>query len=145
MHPVTIQLPAASGLLVGGSGCVLWHSTYETSGSAAAQYSIWDGVAASGDRLMVVTLSASQSTRDFLKVHHMPYYKGLYYSLDSGAVAGNVIVQMDHNCMPFWKVEAERLRAIEEALAAPAPAPSVGPSSANTPGVESLFQPGPRV
>ena len=145
MHPVTIQFPAASGLLVGGGGCVTWHSSFESTGAASAQYTLWDGTAASGDRLMTITLSSGQSTRDYIHIHHMPYYKGLFWNLDSGAVTGNIIAQIDHNCLPYWRVEAAKLEAEYQALTAPAPVPPMAPSAANTPPVETLFQAGPNI
>lgn len=144
MHPVTVQFPSASGQLVGEGGCLIWHSSYETSGSASAQYSLWDGTTNAGDMLMTVTLSSSQSTRDYVHIHHMPFYKGLYWHLDSGAVKGNVIIQIDHNCRDAWRIEAAKLEAEYQALIAPTEPPRVAPSSGNTPDVETMFQPGPR-
>jgi hypothetical protein len=144
MHPVTVQFPAASGQLIGEGGCILWHSSYETSGSSTAQYSLWDGTTNSGNMLMTVTLAAGQSTRDYIHIHHMPFYQGLYWHLDSGATAGNVIVQIAHNCRDHWRLEQQKLEDYYRALAEPLPAPTTAPDAANTAGVGTLFQPGPR-
>ena len=145
MHPVTVQFPPASGQLIGEGGCLVWHSSYETSGSASAQYSLWDGTTNSGDNLMTVTLSSGQSTRDFVHIHHMPFYKGLYWHLDSGAVKGNVVIQIDHNCRPYWEVEARKLQAEYEALTQPPQPPREAPSSQTVSEIPNYFQPGPNI
>lgn len=144
MHPVTVQFPAASGQLIGEAGCLVWHSSFESSGSASAQYSLWDGTTNAVNRLMVVTLSAGQSTRDYAHAHHIPFYGGLFYHLDSGAVGGNVIVLIAHNCMAHWRVEQQKLEDVARAMAEPLPLAPTAPSSANTPDVQTMFQRGPR-
>lgn len=145
MHPITVQFPSASGQLIGEGGCLTWHAAFESSGSASAQYSLWDGTTNAGDNLMTVTLSSGQSTRDFIHIHHMPFYKGLFWQLDSGAVKGQVIVQIDHNCRDAWRIEAAKLEAEYQALIAPTQPPPMAPSSVNVPPVETIFQPGPNI
>lgn len=94
--------------IVHGPGCVTWHSTYETTGSAAASYQLFDGSTKNGPSLMYVTLSSGQSTRDYIGLHCLPFVESLHYVLESGAVAGTLICWVDHTC--------ERELDIEHAL-----------------------------
>ena len=98
MRTVAVNLPAASGSLYNGSGCVLVHSTRETSGSAAAVYRLWDSADASGQLLLTVSLSAAESTRDIFLRHILPFNTGLYFELVSGALEGVVSFGCDHRC-----------------------------------------------
>lgn len=90
---------------LGGSGCVTWHSTLETSGSSAASYTLWDGPHGAGLLLMTVSLSAGQSTRDFIGLHALPYVNGLYVQVVSGAIAGTVTAWADHVCEDWYRAD----------------------------------------
>jgi hypothetical protein len=98
MKAHVLNLPATSGVLVSTGGCLLIHASLETTGSAAAQYNLWDSDTNSGQLLLPVALSAGQSTRDGFRAHHLPFNTGLYYDLVSGAVEGIVSVCDDHRC-----------------------------------------------
>lgn len=98
MQSLTIVLPDASGQLVNTGGCLVFHASEETSGSAAAHYRLWDGTDTSGALIVPVSLSADQSTRDFFPAHIAMFRTGLYYELVDGAVEGAVGVRVDHNC-----------------------------------------------
>lgn len=102
MHAVVLNLPSTSGVIYSGSGCVLFHETYETTGSATAQYTLWDNTTNTGTRLLTVTLSAGQSTRDYVRKHYMPFRTALYYHLDSGSVTGSVSLLLEHSCDLCW-------------------------------------------
>lgn len=84
--------------LVGGSGCVTWHSTYETTGSASAAYALFDEGIGSGQKLAYVDLSAGQSTRDFIGLHALAFLGGLWYKSESGSVDGSITCWVDHVC-----------------------------------------------
>ena len=84
--------------LVGGSGCVTWHSTYETTGTAAASYALYDQGTSSGQQLAYVTLSAGQSTRDYVALHALPFLGGLWLDVVSGSVGGSITAWVDHVC-----------------------------------------------
>lgn len=84
--------------IVHGPGCITWHSTWETTGSASASYKLTDGPSTSGVELMYVTLSSGQSTRDSLVLHALPFVQALHYYLESGAVGGNFVCWVDHVC-----------------------------------------------
>lgn len=98
MQSLTIQLPDVSGPLIGTSGCLVFHATEESSGSASAHYRLWDGADTTGSLLVPVSLSADQSTRDMFPSHIVPFKTGLYYELVDGAVEGSVGVRVDHDC-----------------------------------------------
>jgi hypothetical protein len=89
---------AGTTAVVHGPGCLTWHSTYETSGSASASYQLTDGPTTSGVSLMYVTLSSSQSTRDSLVLHSLPFVESLHLIVQSGAVGGNLVAWVDHVC-----------------------------------------------
>jgi hypothetical protein len=97
-RPVVLNFPAASAVIAGFYGCVLWHSSVESTGSASAEYSLWDGSNTSGPLLMDITLTASQSTRDYIHKHHLPFRSGLYFDLVSGAVRGSMAVLAGCGC-----------------------------------------------
>ena len=101
--------------LVGGPGCVTWHSTYETTGAATASYGLYDESVTSGQMLAYVTLSAGESTRDFVGLHVLPFVGGLFYKLVSGAVGGSITAWVDHECEAWLN---HQHRAIEVAGAA---------------------------
>jgi hypothetical protein len=84
--------------IVNGSGCITWHSTWESSGDATALYSLTDGNEDQGQLLMRVSLIANESTRDYLKLHHLSFLNGLFFSLDEGIVQGTFHVYTDHVC-----------------------------------------------
>lgn len=98
LSQLSVAQLAGTAAIVGGSGCVTWHSTYETSGSASAAYSLFDTGDSSGQQLMYVTLSAGQSTRDYIGLHALPFLSGLYLEVESGAIAGSITAWVDHNC-----------------------------------------------
>ena len=89
---------AGTAPLVGGSGCITWHSTYETTGAAAAEYKLHDGAASNGQELMYVTLTAGQSTRDYIGLHALPFIDSLYLDIVSGSVGGSITAWVDHVC-----------------------------------------------
>ena len=84
--------------LVGGPGCITWHSTYETTGTAGASYRLSDNSATSGQELMVVTLSAGASTRDFIALHALAFIGGLWLAELSGSLGGSIAAWVDHDC-----------------------------------------------
>ena len=91
--------------LVGGPGCVTWHSVYETTGSAAASYGLFDSGVGAGQELAYVTLSAGESTRDFIGLHALPFLGGLYFKQETGAVAGSITAWVDHVCEEWYELE----------------------------------------
>lgn len=112
MQAVTINLPAASGMLLNEGGCLVVHSTRETTGSAAAVYRLWDSNNNSGKMLLTVSLSSGQSTRDDFMAHHLTIRTGLYYELVSGALEGSVAILGDHRCSEV--LEAILFHALED-------------------------------
>lgn len=98
VRPVVLNFPTSSAVLANWSGCILWHSSIETTGSATAEYQLWDGTNTSGPLLMDIALASSQSTRDFIHKHHLPFRVGLYYVASSGSVRGSVSVLSGCQC-----------------------------------------------
>lgn len=85
--------------IVNGSGCITWHSTWETTGSAGASYSLWDrSKTRGGQELMYVTLSSGQSTRDPIFFHALPFVGSLHLVTESGAIGGVIVAWVDHVC-----------------------------------------------
>ena len=102
---MTARQTAGTDPLIGGSGCITWHSTYETTGSAAASYALVDGPILDGQSLMYVTLSQGQSTRDFIGFHALAFINGLFYKEESGAVLGSITAWVDHVCDDYKRKE----------------------------------------
>lgn len=88
---------------LGGSGCVTWHSFAETGGTNPATYALYDGPPGGGILLAYVTLSASQSTRDFIGLHALPYVNSLYLDVISGTVTGTIVAWADHVCEDYYR------------------------------------------
>lgn len=101
---------------VGGSGCVTWHSSIETGGTNPAEYQLWDGPPAAGQLLADVALSASQSTRDFIGLHALPYIEGLFVVVVSGALRATLSVWGDHVCQEWYERETV-IKDVEAAAA----------------------------
>lgn len=85
-----VVLPAASGLVYSGAGRVMGWTFRETGGVAAAHLRLWDSSSASGKLITPVSLSADQSTRDWLGPHGLALYQGVFFQLLDGAVEGSV-------------------------------------------------------
>lgn len=114
-----VPLPSASGLLVNGSGCLLMHATRETTGTTPATYRLFDGSGTGGELLLPVSLTAGQSTRDFVRRCVLPFRQGLFFQIVSGAVEGSVSVLVDHRCHDYWAQIEQQLISLTR------PAPSV--------------------
>ena len=101
------QLSGAAPLL-GGSGCVTWHSSQETSGSASADYLLSDNQNFD-QTLMYVTLSAGQSTRDYIGLHALPFTGGLWLQANDALVL-TVVGYTDHVCEDVLSAHQSILR-----------------------------------
>ena len=87
-----------TGLLTTGSGCITYTDAYETSGSAAASVTLFDGNNSNGQVMIDYQLAAGQSTSEQWGLHWMPYYQGLYIVTNNGAAAGSLSTWGDHDC-----------------------------------------------
>lgn len=92
---------SGSGALLSGMGCITYASAYETTGSAAASLSIFDGSNANGQQLIDYTLTESESTSEILGLHWMQFTEGLYVDTLSGSVAGTITAWVDHDCAAY--------------------------------------------
>ena len=98
MRTTVLNMPAASGILYNGSGCLTLHASRETTGTTAAVYQLWDGASNQGTLIVPVSLSASESTRDFFPSHLVPFKTGLYFELVSGTIEGAIGICFEHEC-----------------------------------------------
>ena len=106
---LVIELPAASGVLYNRAGCLLLHATRETTGTGSAVYRLYDGSNTGGKVVLPVSLTASESTRDFFGRCVIPFHQGLFYELVSGTIEGDVVVLTHHDCEAWWARELERV------------------------------------
>lgn len=81
-----------TGLLVGGAGRIVYIMMKETTGTTAAAFSLYDGAISTGNLIVPYDLLANESTRDSWPTHGIPYEGDLYFSADSGSVAGSIYV-----------------------------------------------------
>lgn len=96
-HP-RLLLPIPFGPLVSPAGRLLWSddlwvagwSLLETTGTASAQLSVYDGHDDGGVPVAQVPLSAGQGTRDFFGGHYLSIKVGLFVIADSGSVSGTL-------------------------------------------------------
>ena len=94
-----------SGVLVQGMGCVTYSEAYETTGSASAGLTIWDGTNSNGRQMIDYTLQAGQSTSEEWAPHWMPFEEGLYLGNNTGTFAGSLTVYLDHDCVRWLEVK----------------------------------------
>lgn len=85
-------------LLLTGSGCITYADAFETSGSAVANVTMYDGNNNNGQVMIDYALAAGQSTSEQWGPHWMPFYQGLYLTLNAGASSGSISVWADHDC-----------------------------------------------
>lgn len=99
MHSVNLTLDSSVGSVQidNTGGQVRRLSVRETTGSAAAEFNIWDGTGNNGQLLDVINLSAGQSTRDYYRCHEYPFHNGLFIEVVSGDFLGAVVVQHKHD------------------------------------------------
>lgn len=92
-HPV-IPVPiaaTAAGLAITARPCRLYGwSLVETTGAAIAACDLIDGGAAAGTEITPITLSAGQSTRDWLGRPGLLVQSGLFLNVTAGTVRGAV-------------------------------------------------------
>jgi hypothetical protein len=89
---------APNGLLISGSGCITYADAFETTGSATASVTLYDGNNNNGQVMIDYQLSAGQSTSEQWGPHWMPFYQGLFLVTNSGAASGSISVWADHDC-----------------------------------------------
>lgn len=89
---LTIPGPAASGVVDGSGGRVVYWAFRETSGAATATFRLWDSSNAAGTMLTPFQLAAGESIREFPGFHTLPYRVGLFLEVISGAIEGSISV-----------------------------------------------------
>jgi hypothetical protein len=89
---------APNGLLISGSGCITYADAFETTGSATASVTMYDGNSNNGQVMIDYQLSAGQSTSEQWGPHWMPFYQGLFLVTNSGTASGSISVWADHDC-----------------------------------------------
>lgn len=96
MRPTTIVLPAASGVLITGPGCVtLCTVRAGTTGSL----DFYDGNTSGGQLLFTVEATAATPVPPIqLPPHSIAFYSGLYVVVTSWVGAGAVCVISEHSC-----------------------------------------------
>jgi hypothetical protein len=82
-------------------GCITYSSAFETTGSAAASVSIFDGTNANGQQVIDYTLSEGESTSEILGLHWLQFTNGLYVDTLTGSAAGTLTVWLDHDCSAY--------------------------------------------
>jgi hypothetical protein len=94
-HAHAITFPATGSQKVLGPGSLLmgW-ALLETTGVASATAEIWDGQDATGQLLVPISLTAGQSTRDWLAGDGVLSQSGLFLNVVSGTVRGVVWVRL---------------------------------------------------
>ena len=106
---VVVPLPAASGVVVNTSGCLLAASVAESTGSAPAAYTLYDGSSSGGVPIMPVTLNANESIRDSWRHGVYHFRQGLYLNITLGAITGSVSVLLEHDDELFWAAVYQQL------------------------------------
>lgn len=95
MQPVTVTIPASSGLLISGSGYITYWSVLDTTVSSGSVFSLNDGADPAANALVTVSTDAGQSTSESIQRKNLWYLTGLNFVLTSGTISGSVTV---HAC-----------------------------------------------
>lgn len=77
-----------------GPGTLQGLSFRETSTTTPALVSLHDGIDASAPVILEITLGPNESTREWFAGNGLSYRYGLYVSIDSGSVRGNLFQQV---------------------------------------------------
>ena len=85
--PVSIPT-GQSGVVLGGPALLFGWSLRESTGAAPAQLDVYDGADQTGQLVATITLTAGQSTRDWLGLPGLYCRRGLYVNAVSGSVTG---------------------------------------------------------
>ncbi len=92
-----ISLPfgptAANVVILTGDALVLGWAVKESTGLAAASFSLFDGADATGTRIAPVTLNQGQSVRDMLPPPGVDALVGVFLRVDSGTVEGSIFMR----------------------------------------------------
>ena len=107
MRPVACTIPAASGLLITGSGFIPYWSVRDTTDLTGSVFQIIDGNDSTGQILIDVSTTAGESTSEYIGKKMLFYSKSLYYNLISGAEEGEVTVHACESSEEFYKMMAE--------------------------------------
>ena len=103
-HQIAVANPPTSAILDNSGGWLTWFAWQETSGVSSAAFQLIDGSTAAGRLLCPVSLNPSESTRDWIGPHALPYETGLYLNVISGTIEGSLIVvsrdQREEYAMP---------------------------------------------
>lgn len=102
----SIVLPSATGSLISGTGVLKGLSVRESTGTAAARMTLFDGAAATGLIVMEVTLAPSESIRDWFSEWGLLFSRGLLYQLNSGAIEGAVWLLPGERLPDGWAIGA---------------------------------------
>jgi hypothetical protein len=107
MRPVPCTFPAASGLLITGSGYIPYWSARDTSVAGGSVFQIIDGGNVNGQILVDVSTNSGESTSEYIGKRLLFYTKSLYYNLVSGAIEGAVTVHACESQEEYQKMMAE--------------------------------------
>ena len=100
---------SGTGQLVAGSGCIVYSSAWETTGSNPAFVSFHDGASANGQIWGAYALTAGQSTSEDFGLHWLPFHEGIYVHTESGTAAGSITAYLDHSCDNWLNLEHRAL------------------------------------
>lgn len=89
---IPIGSPAASGVVDGRGGRIVYWTFRETSGVAGAVFRFWDGSNNQGALVAPFSLDPGESIREFPGFHSLPYRVGLFLEILSGTVEGQVTI-----------------------------------------------------
>jgi hypothetical protein len=92
---------SGTGVLITGMGCITYNEAYETTGSAAASVTFYDGWSANGQVLADYLLAESESTSEILGLHWVQFTEGIYVKTNSGNAAGTILAWTEHDCAAY--------------------------------------------
>jgi len=106
---IAVNVPTTTvGVVVAsGANLLLGWAFIETTGTAGASLTIFDGSNANGSIVAPISLTSGQSTRDWLGAPGLFAQRGLFVALNSGSIQGALYIISARDETPFLDVYGE--------------------------------------
>lgn len=93
IQAITIPVIAGSNLALTGDALLCGYNFIENTGGAPATLALFDGQDVTGQQIAVIALSPGQTVVDALPFPGVYLTRGLFISVQSGSVQGNVWIR----------------------------------------------------
>ena len=96
-------------MVIQGRGRLLFVSAKEASGSAASEFTLFDGGDTGGQQCLGVVVPTSTTANFAVGTHGITYLQGLFFHVVTGSITGTLAVQSDFSDAEWALLEAAGL------------------------------------